>query len=167
MTTTINDVANVLQEMYPRAHALTRNKHDAEDLLQDTFVQAARYIHTFDGVTAGPWINTMMYRLFLNSIRSGSGKRGQPTYERRTVSIEQLPGFDIPFEPTADVEWDLERVLETIEQLSPDYKRVLEMVVDGASYEEMRGPLGVALGTVKSRIRRARDVLQERLNVVN
>jgi RNA polymerase sigma-70 factor, ECF subfamily len=161
---TLDEVANALQALYPRARALTKNRHDAEDLVHDTFVRAARYVETFVETTAlGAWLNTMMYRLFLTSRRSGAGRQGKYTYARREVSIEDIRDFDIPVESTAEAEWDAARLLALADELPPADKQTIELVLDGASYKQMQERMNCTRDAVKWRVGRARNHLRQKL----
>lgn len=164
--TTLDDVLEALQPLRTRARTLTKNLDDAEDLVHDTFVRAARFIDKFQPHTSlGSWLNTMMYRVFLDGLRHGDGKTGKYSYRRRMVSIETLPGFDIPCESTAAAEWDCERLIHMVARLRPNHRLAVEMVAEGASYEDISRAMGCGVTTVKTRLNRARHALKEQINV--
>lgn len=158
--TTMTEVATAVQKLWPRARALTRNHADADDLVQDTFLRAVRFLDDYQGGTLGAWLNTTMFRLFLSSRRRGAGSAGKYTYRPRTISIETIPGFDVHHMPTPDVEWGAVRTMETIEQMKPGHRRVLTLVVGGATYRQAAHAMSCTADSLKTRLCQARRALK-------
>lgn len=162
--TTLDDVVEALQKLRPYARKLTKNRDDADDLLQMTFLRASRFLDKFGSGNLGAWLCTIMYRRFLDTMRHGAGKAGQYSYRRRHVSLEAMPeGWDIPCEPTAADEWDCNRVLEMIDALPPKHRDTLTMLAESATYKEIAKSMGCGVTTAKTRIYRARELLLEQL----
>jgi RNA polymerase sigma-70 factor (ECF subfamily) len=136
----------------------------AEDLVQETFLRVYRNIHRYKTVARfSTWIYTIAGNLAKNEIRN--------TKRRKTVSIEGLShdlyGDEMVLElpdPTQDPVDDVERrqlsliIEEAVRKLPARYRTVFMMRdVTGLSYEEIARSLKVPVGTVKSRVNRARQ----------
>ncbi len=136
------------------ALSITRNRDLAEDLVQDTMERALTKAHLFDGQNLRGWLRTICRRIFLNGLRR-----------------QNRQGFSVEFDETVASEWlgrpaDQEKILEAQEVLSAfgrlplQGKKVLSLVVmDGMSYQEAANALDIPLGTVRSRVSRARERL--------
>lgn len=133
------------------------HRHDAEDVLQDTFLRALRGIHGFDGVRPlRPWL----LGIAANRCRTALSKRN-----RRPASGELLeqradhrPGLRDP----EDLAGELEKALD---RLRPNYRLVFILYHEqGLPYEEIGEVVGCPLGTVKTWIHRARGQLAEILS---
>lgn len=146
--------------IYRMALRLLGNEHDARDVLQDTFVTAWEKAHTFRGESG---LRTWLVRIGLNAcyrlLRRGA--RSAPI-----EAAESVPAAG----PGADPAWAAERArlrlsLErAMEGLPVEWRTVLVLRdAMGFSYEEMSEALGCPLGTVRSRLFRARSALRERL----
>ena len=149
------------------ARSLTRDPVDAEDLAQDTYLRAIRSWRTFRrGSSAARWLSTICRNAFLSRRRA----------ERRLVQgldIEQLvasrPGADsgAPDDPprAADALGELApAVAAVVRRLPEPFRTVLVMVdVQRLSYREIAAVQGVPIGTVCSRVARARRAVQRAL----
>jgi RNA polymerase sigma-70 factor (ECF subfamily) len=143
---------------------LVSNQSDALDVLQDTFVKAYRSLHTFRGESA---FYTWLYRLAGNSAKNHLASKLK---ESKDVSVDDeatgelsvLQDFSAPDEEAGAEE--LQRaILHAIEQLPDDLKQALTLrELEGMSYDEIALAMNCPIGTVRSRIFRARDhVVQE------
>jgi RNA polymerase sigma-70 factor (ECF subfamily) len=158
--------------VYRLALRITGNAADAEEVAQDALWAASRKIHTFRGAAAfGTWV----YRITANA--AYQKLRGRQR-QRNEVSWEDLaPAFDEEgqhVEVTGDwsrrlkdpaIETELESVLSAaIDELPLDYRTAFVLRdVEGLSNPEIAQTLQVRLGTVKSRVHRARLFLRRRL----
>ncbi|WP_448851195.1 RNA polymerase sigma factor SigE [Corynebacterium sp. 335C] len=146
--------------VYRLAFRLTGNRHDAEDLTQETFMRVFRSLKSYRPGTFQGWLHRITTNLFLDMVR-----------HRQTIRMESLPeDYDrVPgTAPTpeqafadANLDPDLDAALA---ELKPEYRAavVLRDVV-GLTYEEIAETLGVKMGTVRSRIHRARTQLRASL----
>ncbi len=135
------------------ARALVGDRDAADDLVQDTLERAVRKFHLWRPGDLRAWLFSIMHNVFVNQLRS---RRIPPSQE----VDENLPGGSDPAGIT-DVR-DIERGLAT---LSPEQREVLLMVgLEDMSYEEVSRALGVPMGTVMSRLSRARDRLRRHLD---
>lgn len=149
---------------------MTRDRELAADLAQDTFVKIIRAIDKFDGrARFTTWITTIAMNVCRSKFRSEK--------LRRHASLDApLRGRDdkAPPEPAQPAEpggvsrveanEDRDRVLAALSRLDPDQRAVLILAdSQGLSYEHIAGTLGVAVGTVKSRLFRARSALRQQM----
>lgn len=136
------------------AYRLTGNASDAEDLLQSTTLRALEKNHLFqDNTDLFKWTSKIMYNIFVSE------------YRRRTK-------FETQYDPASylekqsvdgsqEVKLALSKVCEAIEFLSDDHREILTLVcVSGMRYEEVSEALQIPVGTVRSRLARARESLQ-------
>ncbi|MGW0825393.1 RNA polymerase sigma factor [Streptomyces sp. NPDC002845] len=144
------------------AMTLTARPADAEDLVQDTLLRAYRAIDRFDGKHPRAWLLTIMRRAEINRHRRRKPRLldGPDTGLDRTASVE------VPESPESLVvgeAFDAE-VDAALEVLPQAHRQVVRLVdVDGLSYAEAAGLLGVPERTVTSRLHRARKRIRVRL----
>lgn len=148
--------------VYRLAYRLTGNRHDAEDLTQETFVRVFRSLHTYAPGTFEGWLHRITTNLFLDQARRKQRIRMDAMGEDsdRYVSGDQLAAPERAFEH-GNLDHDVQRALD---ELRPEYRAAVVLCdIEGLSYEEIAVTLGVKLGTVRSRIHRARARLRESL----
>ena len=140
--------------LYNLARRMTGSPSQAEDLLQEIFLQAFRKLSSFKGDSAlGTWLYRLAMNLCLDRLRSRQGKA-----ERVTVSLEDERDEAV-VQPTGRVDsvvrrLDLERA---IEQLPASYKAAFLLHdVEGFEHHEVGDLLGIAEGTSKSLVHKAR-----------
>ena len=133
---------------------LTRNASDAEDLLQSTVLRALEKNHMFEtGTDLFKWSSKIMFNLFVTEYRRKTKFETQydpESYlERESVEADQ------------DMKLELSRVQEAMRLLSEDHREILVLVcVKGMQYQEVSEMLQIPVGTVRSRLSRAREQLQ-------
>jgi RNA polymerase sigma-70 factor (ECF subfamily) len=146
------------------ALSLTRDRADADDLVQDTYLKAFRYWHTFiPGNNPRTWLFTICRHTFLRSRRKESA-----VIESDEGDIDAMPsvighvlatrdGLGALFDQI-DVRPAIDRAVEALPE---PHRSILILVdVEGQSYDEAAGTLGVPVGTVRSRLFRARRAVQ-------
>ena len=142
--------------MYALCLRLTGSRAEAEERTQDVFVQAWRRLSSFRGESA---ISTWLHRLTVNLVltaRRGAGRR-----ERRVRSVEDPAALETPVAPRPGDRLDLERA---IARLPEGAREVLVLHdVEGYTHEEIAGLCGIAPGTSKAQLFRARRLLREML----
>lgn len=143
------------------ARSLTRNTADAEDLVQETLLRAYRAIESFDGRHPRAWLLTILRNANLNRVR----KRQPELLDDPDLALGQLGDVDPSAQPDAGVEASFDAEVEAaVAELSADFRRVVELVdLDGLSYAEAAEVLDVPVGTVMSRLHRARRRIRDRL----
>jgi RNA polymerase sigma-70 factor (ECF subfamily) len=145
-----------MRSLYATACHLTRNPHDAEDLVQETYLRAYR---AFDGSTPGTniraWLYTILYRVRTDSFRRAS--RSPKTVEL----TDEGPAVPPPQDALASGGEDLTRALQAL----PEAFRTAVVLrdVEDLSYQEIADVLEVPIGTVMSRIHRGRSLLRASL----
>jgi len=145
-----------LKALYGTAYRMTRNPHDAEDLVQETFLRAYR---AFDGYTPGTniraWLHTILYRVRTDAFRPAGRSP-------RTVELDgDGPAVAPPQDALASGGEDLVRALDGL----PEVFRTAVVLrdVQELTYEEIARVLDVPIGTVMSRIHRGRSLLRAAL----
>ena len=145
----------------PRVHGLclrlTRNAATAEDCVQEAFVAAWKALPRFESrARFGTWL----HRIAVNAVlarRRGLAAQLETTVEDEGVALDRLGGHDAA--PPLDVE-------QAIDGLPDGARHVLVMVgLYGYSHEEAATALGVAVGTCKAQLHRARQLLAARLGL--
>lgn len=145
------------------ARGVSRNAADAEDLAQEVFVRVFRSLRSFRGDSA---FRTWLYRIAVNATRSAHSKRArqQPVWGDSGADDERV--FDPP-DGTPDVETSLVRrdtIQRALNELPPELREAVTLRdVHGLDYREIAEATGAPIGTVESRIFRARQRLRRSL----
>jgi len=154
--------------LYPTVLRLTGCAEDAQDLLQDTFLRAYQKLGHFQGESS---FYTWVYRIAVNLALSGR-RRKRPTL-RLTGGPEGGPVETAADAHATDPSLPIERaerdriIQEALNALAADHRAVVVLKeFDGLRYEEIGEVLGIPVGTVRSRLHRARCELRDRLRVL-
>ena len=147
-----------LPDCYAFALSLTRNRHDAEDLLQDTFVKAQRAFGSFQpGTNAKAWLFTILRRLHIDRYRRAR-LRPTPLPEDELVEMGRDAARRAEAEP--DLPWDAlppGAVEAAIAEVPDPFRLPVRLRdLDGLSYREIGAILDIPAGTVMSRLHRGR-----------
>jgi RNA polymerase sigma-70 factor (ECF subfamily) len=135
---------------------MTRNAHDAEDLVQETMLRALRGFHRYTpGTNIRAWLYTILHRVRTDALRRAG--RAPETSEL----LDDGPAVPPPQDALAQGGEDLERALARV----PEAFRVAVILrdVEDFSYREISQTLGIPIGTVMSRIHRGRASLRAAL----
>jgi RNA polymerase sigma-70 factor (ECF subfamily) len=147
-----------MRTLYAVAVRLTRKPEDASDVVQETLLRAYRTFGSFQpGTNARAWLLKILHTVFLNRNRKERRSAGWLPLEEVE---ERLPAAAAPVggvPPAAELEWALRTLPE------PFRVAVLMVDVQGLTYEEAAEALACPVGTVRSRLHRARVMLIERL----
>ena len=148
-----------LDTLYRVARRLTRNEHEAEDLVQETYLKAYAAFGRFEVREFGirPWLLKILNNTFLN--RATRDKKNPKATDQQT--LDQTPAADVYAAPP---ELDYEKldgeVKQALEHLSPEFRAVIVLwATNELSYQEIAASLDVPIGTVMSRLHRARQQL--------
>ena len=139
------------------ALALTRNRHAADDLVQDALVRAMERQNQFmEGTNLRAWLFTIMHNIFVDQLRKTA------PFKENASPVEDGPS------PVAhgaqESNFELRELEAALGRLTPDQRSILLLVgLEGLSYEEAAQVTGVAIGTVKSRLFRAREALRQEM----
>jgi len=146
-----------LDAAYNYARWLTRNDAEAEDVVQDACVRAMRFLPSLRDDDARPWL----FAIVRNAWYSRAARRAG-SLERSPIETARYDPPDSAPDPEARLlrRHAVVRMRETLEQLPPDFREVLVLrEFEEMSYKEIASVVGVPIGTVMSRLARARDRL--------
>jgi RNA polymerase sigma-70 factor (ECF subfamily) len=154
-----------LDALYRVALRLTGDASQAEDLVQDTMLKAFRAWGQYrPGTNARAWLLTILRNTFINEYRK---QKREPV----PVDIDLVEPYIVrPAGPDTDPEGTFfsrivdARVLEAVQSLPDEFRDALVLSdMEGLSYAEVAESLEIPIGTVKSRLFRARRLLQKQL----
>jgi RNA polymerase sigma-70 factor, ECF subfamily len=152
--------------LYNAIYRVVDNAEDAQDVVQEAFLNAYQALDSFKGDAL---FFTWLYRIAFNAAVSLRRKRkvvlrlqvshgDAPTNEPHDPSALSRPGHSL------EQAEDERRVQNALNRLSPEHRAVLVLKdIDGQKYEDMAGILGVPIGTIRSRLHRARLELRQLL----
>jgi len=137
---------------------------EAEDLAQETFIKALGAIDRFEGNSA---LFTWLYRIAVNTARDFlAHRRRRPAVALEDASVDPVSAADRPEEALARKD-DRQLVRQALDKLAEPFRSTLVLrEMEGHSYEEIATILGVSIGTVESRIFRARRKLRDILELI-
>ena len=139
------------------ARSLCHNSAKAEDLVQDTFVKALANCETFvPGTNLRAWLFTIMRNHYYSELRKNW---------RMVEDAEGKHAARVPVRPDQEGAADLADLRRAFVHLTPDHRKVLNVLTGGASYKEASQECRCAVGTVKSRGNRARAKLRTLLDI--
>jgi RNA polymerase sigma-70 factor (ECF subfamily) len=156
--------------MYTACLYLTRHREEAEDLFQETYLRAFRFFHQFTpGTNCRAWLLTIMHNTFKNRytrrVRAGwtlEFDSGAREYEKKLLADGEASRDD-PAEVILSCMLDSE-ITEALRSLPEGYRLTLLLVdIEEMTYEEAAAVLGCPIGTVRSRLSRARRLLHTTL----
>jgi len=158
-----------LSDLHTVAYYLTKNKTEAEDLVQDTYLRAFRFFENFQpGTNCRAWLLSILRRLFINLYRKKKREpetvdweKAEAVYESmvehgkrvgpETLLLSKLMGSDI----------DIKNALK---ELPEEHRRAIVLVdIQELTYEEAAQVMGCPVGTIRSRVSRGRRMLQVQL----
>ncbi|MEQ8629758.1 sigma-70 family RNA polymerase sigma factor [Ekhidna sp.] len=157
-----------IDSMYNFAYRLTFDEDDAKDLVQDTYMKAYRFINSFqEGTNAKAWLYRILKNSFINDYRKKSKQPAKVDYQEveQFYNSEDTPSnatIDLRLETTKDMIGD--EISNALNSLAVDFRTVVILCdLEGFTYEEMAKILDIPIGTVRSRLHRARNLLREKL----
>lgn len=153
-----------LDLLYRVALRFTREPAKAEDLVQDTMVKAYRNWEKFEpGTSARAWLLAILRNTFINAYRRE--KREPIPMEHEVLdAMAAHPGEDSDPEDAFFDKIVDERILKALDTLPPEFREVMVLSdVEGLPYAEIAHALAIPVGTVKSRLFRARRLMQTEL----
>ncbi|MGA2409330.1 MAG: sigma-70 family RNA polymerase sigma factor [Candidatus Binataceae bacterium] len=154
-----------LDTVYTAALRLTHNRDDASDLVQETILRAFRFFHQFTaGSNCRAWLLTILYNNFRDRYRQNGRERptnsGEIEQELEAHSLLADMSLNNPEELLSD-RMIGRRIESALNGLPPEFRETLVLVdVQELNYQEVAEILAVPLGTVKSRVSRARALMR-------
>lgn len=163
------------EEFYPHADALynfaynlTYNEEDANDLVQETYMKAFRFIDKYiTGTNAKAWLFKILKNAFINHYRKKSKRPSRVDYEEIINYHDQE---DTNYSSHIDLREEIfqnmmgDEVTIAINGLPVDFRTVILLCdIEGFTYEEISKIMDIPIGTVRSRLHRSRNMLKEKL----
>ncbi len=157
-----------IDSMYNFAYRLSFDDDDAKDLVQETYLKAYRFINSFQqGTNAKAWLFRILKNSFINEFRKKSKEPSKVDYQE----VETFYNSDEVDDPiTTDLRVDTlqhmigDEVSTALNSLAVDFRTVIILCdLEGFTYDEMAKILDIPIGTVRSRLHRARNLLKEKL----
>ena len=161
MTDTSEEIGERITSLLPRlrrfARSLSRNQHDADDLVQTAVERAWRHLDQFrPGANLVGWMFGIMKNAWLDDLRTRR-RRGE-------VALPEDSG-EHPAVPPLDIDAGLWAVSEAMNKLPEEQRLAVALVlVEGMSYKEAAGLLEIPMGTLTSRLARGRMALAAELS---
>ena len=162
----------IIYPLYNFAFRLTLDEDDANDLVQETYLKAYRFFEYFEqGTNAKAWLFRILKNSFINDFRKKSKQPAKVDYNE-VESYYNTEGNDNDAEmaTTSDMrsqsvqELIGDEVASALNSLPVDFRTVIILCdLEGFTYEEMAKILDIPIGTVRSRLHRARNFLKEKL----
>jgi RNA polymerase sigma-70 factor (ECF subfamily) len=145
-----------LDAAYNLARWLVRNTHDAEDVVQESYLRAFRFFHGFQGGDARPWLLKIVRNTSYSFLEKNRPAALAEEFDER-VHAQDAPALNAETAMVRNVESRMLR--EALEELPVGFREVLE----GLSYKEIAELVGIPIGTVMSSLARGRERLREAL----
>lgn len=150
-------VRDELPTLYRVARRMVRSPEEAEDLVQQCLVKAFRAWDRFDGSHLRSWL----IRILRNECASRHRSLAAQSQE---AELEETSAIEGPFWDEVTWRVDAEHVMRELDRLPEEYRTTLQLCdVEQFSYEEAAQAMAIPIGTVRSRLFRARAILRQRL----
>jgi len=171
----MNDFEKIYQDnhgkLFSVAFRYLHNKDDAEDVVQETFINAFKFFYKFDGRAE---ISTWLTRICLNLCWHHKKKRIENREQRIELDKEietednevKIQIADDKPQPPEEIEKkeEAEKIRAAVDSLKKKYREIIVLrELEGSSYEEITKILNISQGTVMSRLHRARKILLKKL----
>jgi len=154
--------------LYTFAFHLTYNEEDANDLVQDTFFKSYRFIDSYErGTNAKAWLFKILKNSFINEYRRKTKRPNEVDYEDFIAYQDAdesvgIGAVDLRVEMFQDMMSD--EITKAINMLPADFRTVILLCdVEDFTYEEIAKIVDIPVGTVRSRLHRARNMLKDML----
>jgi len=167
-----SDAMQYAPQLFSTALRMTRNRSDAEDLVQETYIKGWRSFHTFqEGTNLRAWLFRIMTNTYINKYNAQKRKGTEVELDdieelflyKRLGSIDQSQLSSSAEDQMLELFTD-DEVKNALESLPEDFRiPVLLSDVDGFSYKEISEMLEIPIGTVMSRLHRGRKAMQKML----
>ena len=157
-----------IHSIYNFAYRITFDEDDAKDLVQETYLKSFRFIDSFDtGTNAKAWLFRILKNSFINEFRKKNKEPVKIDYQEveafyNSDEVNHLVTSNLQVEAIKEMIGD--EVSIALNSLEVDFRTVIILCdIEGFSYEEMALILDVPIGTIRSRLHRARNLLRDKL----
>lgn len=164
-----NEFMPHINSMYNFGFRLTLDRDDTKDLVQDTYLKAYRFIESFQrGTNAKAWLFRILKNSFINDYRKKTKEPSKVDYQEvetyyNSEDVNRQITPDLRVESLKDMIGD--EISNALNSLDVDFRTVIILCdLEGFKYEEMAKILDIPIGTVRSRLHRARNLLKEKLS---
>lgn len=158
-----------IDSLYNFAYRLAYDEDDANDLVQDTFLKAYRFFDSYEqGTNAKAWLFRILKNSFINEYRKKSKQPAKVDYNEvesyyNSEDTEANATVDLRIDTVKDMMGD--EITNALNSLDLDFRTIIILSdLEGFKYEEMAKILDIPIGTVRSRLHRARNMLKEQLS---
>jgi RNA polymerase sigma-70 factor (ECF subfamily) len=158
-----------LKSLYHFGYRLTNNEDDANDLVQDTYLKAYRFFHSYErGSNAKAWLFRILKNSFINVYRKASKEPNKIDYEEaetflntgKSSYVDSIDAREKIFRGLIGDE-----VAKALNSLPVDFRIVIILCdIEEFTYEEIAKIIDIPIGTVRSRLHRARKMLRDMLS---
>jgi len=159
-------VARYKEQLLNFVFQFVGEKSDAEDIVQDTFVKVFRSKQSYRNIAKfSTWIYTVAGNFAKSELRKRK-RHGQQSISSLTTNDKEFEAVEtrINSDEITDSSFKKDLIRKAIQKLSPHYREVIRMrEIENLSYDEIAHQTHLPLGTVKSRVNRARAILQKKL----
>ena len=157
-----------IHSIYNFAYRITFDEDDAKDLVQETYFKSFRFIDSFEkGTNAKAWLFRILKNSFINEFRKKNKEPVKIDYQEveafyNSDEVNHMITSNLQVEAVNEMIGD--EVSIALNSLEVDFRTVIILCdIEGFSYEEMALILDVPIGTIRSRLHRARNLLREKL----
>lgn len=148
-----------LDAAYNLARWLTGNEHDAEDVVQEAYLRACQFAGGFRGTEGRPWLLAIVRNTCYTWLERNRPRRPSVPFDEEQHGIARVEGQDRLVQAEERV-----ALAKALEALPPEFREVIVLrELEGLSYREIAQVADIAVGTVMSRLARARERLQRHL----
>jgi RNA polymerase sigma-70 factor, ECF subfamily len=146
-----------LDAAFNYARWLTKSDADAEDVVQDAYVRALRFFSSLRNDDARSWLLTIVRNTWYGRFSRTKGANQITVYDDMT---HDRPGDGLDPEALVLQQQEVEKVQRAVQELPADFREVIVLrELEGLSYKEIAAVAGIPIGTVMSRLARARERL--------
>jgi len=157
-----------LEALHSFAYHLTYNEEDAEDLVQETFIKAFKYLDHYDeGTNAKAWLFKILKNVYINEFRKKNRRPRQVDFEEASAYHD---GEDVAVVSYDDLRAELfdqimgDEVNLALQSIPEEFKTIILLCdIEDFTYQEIAKILDIPVGTVRSRLFRARNMLKDKL----
>jgi len=147
-----------LDAAYNLARWLTRNEHDAEDMAQESYLRAFKFFDGFHGTDARAWLLAIVRNTCYTWLHQNRGRETMASFDEEIHTIENEASNPAKLVLKSD---DREMLKEALEELPVEFREVVVLRdLEELSYKQVAEVANIPLGTVMSRLARARQRLQ-------
>ncbi len=155
--------------IYKYALKLSGNEEDADDLFQDTMLKAFRYFHNFEqGTNCKAWLFSIMRNTFINEYRRQMKEPLKVDYDDVQNFYDNIKETEVAFQHIVEDSFSTvmsDEITDALSELPPDSQTILILSdIEGYNYDEVAEFMSCPVGTVRSRLHRARKMLYSKLH---